>query len=59
MPLLTNYLHYRNIDVTTVKQLSQIWRKDNYKKTDSTHEAMDDIKESIEELRYYKSKIFD
>lgn len=59
MPLLSDYLHYRNIDVSTVKQLSQIWRNDIYKKAGSTHEALDDIKQSIEELRYYKSKIFD
>ncbi len=59
MPLLVDYLHYRNIDVTTIKQLSQIWRNDVCKKTDSTHEAMDDIKESIEELRHYKEKFFD
>ncbi len=59
MPLLADYLHYRNIDVSTIKQLNQIWRDDVYKKGDATHEAMDDIKESVEELRYYKSKIFD
>jgi len=58
MPLLLNYLHYRNIDVSTIKQVSQIWRDDIYKKTESIHEALDDIKQSIEELRYYKAKIF-
>jgi len=59
MPLLTNHLHYRNIDVTTIKQLSQIWKGDKYAGKESTHEALDDIRESIEELRYYKEKIFD
>lgn len=59
MPLLTDYIHYRNIDVTAIKQLSRIWRNDIYTKKDSAHEALDDIKESVEELRYYKSKIFD
>ena len=59
MPLLANYIHYRNIDVSTIKQLNKIWKNDIYKKGDSTHEALDDIKHSIEELRYYKSKIFD
>lgn len=59
MPLLTDYIHYRNIDVTSIKQLSKIWRNDIYIKKDSTHEALDDIKESVEELRYYKTKIFD
>lgn len=59
MPLLSNYLHYRNIDVSTVKQLSMIWKGDEYKKEDGRHEALDDIKKSIEELRYYKERIFD
>jgi len=59
MPLLSNYLHYRNIDVSTVKQLSMIWKGDKYKKKDGRHEALDDIKKSIEELRYYKEGIFD
>lgn len=58
MPLLKDYLHYRNIDVTTIKQLSQIWREDVYEKEDSVHEALDDIRQSIEELQYYKKKIF-
>lgn len=59
MPLLTNHIHYRNIDVSTVRQLNQIWKEGAYKKEDSTHEALGDIRQSIEELRYYKSKIFD
>ncbi len=58
MSLLSNFLHYRNIDVTTVKQLSQIWKNDIYDKDDSTHEALDDIRASIEEMRYYKKTIF-
>ncbi|MDY0097064.1 MAG: oligoribonuclease [Candidatus Dojkabacteria bacterium] len=58
MPLLTNHLHFRNIDVSTIKQLSRIGRNDVYKGKESTHEALDDIRESIEELRYYKEKIF-
>jgi oligoribonuclease len=59
MPLLSDYLHYRNIDVSTVKQLSQIWKNDIYIKKDASHEALDDIRQSIEELRYYKSKILE
>lgn len=58
MPLLADYLHYRNIDVSTIKQLSQIWKNDIYIKKDASHEALDDIRQSIEELKYYKSKIF-
>ena len=59
MPLLSKLLHYRNIDVSTVKQLSQIWKKDVYDKGDTTHEALDDIRGSIEEMKYYKKAIFD
>lgn len=58
MPLLTKHLHYRNIDISTIKQLSNIWKNDVYKGKNSTHEALDDIRESIEELRYYKAKLF-
>ncbi len=59
MPILTNHLHFRNIDVSTIKQLSKIWKNDSYIGKKSIHEALDDIRESIEELKYYKEKIFD
>ncbi len=56
MPKLNSFLHYRNIDVTTLKQLCSRWRPDipNFKKKES-HRALDDIQESIEQLRYYRT----
>jgi oligoribonuclease len=56
MPELEAYFHYRNIDVSTLKELAARWAphiKDGFKKQ-STHQALDDIIESIEELRYYR-----
>jgi oligoribonuclease len=56
MPNLEAYFHYRNIDVSTVKELAARWAphvKDGFKKQ-SSHQALDDIIESIEELRYYR-----
>ena len=56
MPKLEAYFHYRNIDVSTVKELASRWApevKDGFKKA-SSHQALDDIIESIEELRYYR-----
>ena len=55
LPTLEAYFHYRNLDVSTLKILAQRWRSDLpglSKKT--AHLALDDIKESIEELRYYR-----
>lgn len=59
MPFLGNYLHYRNIDVSTIKELSFRWFPDlpMFKKA-SKHTALEDILESIEELKYYREKIF-
>ncbi|WP_432744148.1 oligoribonuclease [Methylobacter sp. G7] len=56
MPKLEAYFHYRNIDVSTLKELAARWApevKDGFKKQ-STHQALADIVESIEELRYYR-----
>jgi len=56
MPTLEAYFHYRNIDVSTVKELAARWAphiKDGFQKK-SSHQALDDIVESIEELRYYR-----
>ncbi|MDI1229608.1 MAG: oligoribonuclease [Methylobacter sp.] len=56
MPKLEVYFHYRNIDVSTLKELAARWApdvKDGFKKK-SSHQALDDIIESIEELRYYR-----
>jgi oligoribonuclease len=56
MPKLEAYFHYRNIDVSTLKELVARWApavKDGFNK-ESKHQALDDIIESIEELRYYR-----
>jgi len=56
MPRLEAYFHYRNLDVSTLKELAARWRpelKDGFKKANS-HTALADIQESIEELRYYR-----
>ena len=55
MPGLDKYLHYRLIDVSTLKELCRIWRPDipEFKKKKS-HRSMDDIRESIEELKHIR-----
>jgi oligoribonuclease len=56
MPTLESYLHYRMIDVSSIKELVQRWRPDlaaGYSKRNE-HTALADIRESIEELRYYR-----
>jgi len=56
MPTLEAFFHYRCIDVSTFKELAAHWCpeiKDGFSK-ESTHQALDDIIESIEELRYYR-----
>jgi len=56
MPTLEAYFHYRNIDVSTLKELAARWApavKDGFNK-ESSHQALDDILESIDELRYYR-----
>jgi oligoribonuclease len=60
MPELESYLHYRNLDVSTVKELARRWRPDiaSSMKKENTHRALDDIKESIEELRHYRDQFF-
>ena len=60
MPELEQFFHYRNLDVSSVKELARRWYPELlnglYKK--NTHLALDDIKESIEELRYYRQNFF-
>ncbi len=57
MPALERYFHYRHIDVSTVKELCQRWAPDVAKgfSKQSTHLALDDIRDSVAELRYYRS----
>src|SRR5688572_2057225 len=61
MPKLDLRLHYRMVDVSTIKELARRWfpqviAKQKAKK--ETHRALDDIRESIDELRYYKQHLF-
>ena len=56
MPDLADYFHYRHLDVSTLKELAARWKPeilDGFKK-DNTHLALDDIRESIKELAYYR-----
>ena len=56
LPELERYFHYRNLDVSTLKILMQRWRPSleaGFTKS-ATHLALDDIRESIDELRYYR-----
>lgn len=53
---LHDYFHYRNIDVSTVKELARRWRPDVLKGVvkKETHQALHDVRESINEMRYYR-----
>lgn len=59
MPKLENYFHYRNLDVSTLKELARRWQPDvaNGFEKESKHLALDDIRDSIEELKYYREKL--
>ena len=56
MPALEAYFHYRNLDVSTVKELARRWRPELARKVEKEgkHEALADIFESIDELRFYR-----
>jgi len=56
MPDMEAYFHYRNLDVSSVKELAARWRPDLIKgfKKKNTHKALDDIHESIDELIYFR-----
>lgn len=56
MPKLEQYFHYRHVDVSTLKELARYWKPDLVKqfKKKSVHLALEDIRESIDELRYYR-----
>lgn len=60
MPELAAYFHYRNLDVSTVKELGRRWFPDRIKgfSKSSTHLALQDIYDSIEELRFYRERLF-
>ena len=60
MPALERFFHYRNLDVSTLKELALRWAPDvaaGYTK-ESTHQALADIRDSIRELQYYRERLF-
>ena len=56
MPQLENYFHYRNLDVSSLKELAKRWAPEVFKgfSKESSHLALDDIRDSINELKYYR-----
>jgi oligoribonuclease len=60
MPKLEAYFHYRNIDVSSIKELCKRWQPEVAKgfSKQQAHTALADIIESVEELRYYREKLF-
>ena len=60
MPNLEAFFHYRNLDVSSIKEVIKRWQPDvlqGFSKK-ATHQALDDIRESIDELRFYRSTVF-
>jgi oligoribonuclease len=57
MPALEDYFHYRNLDVSTLKELARRWKPDLLKGVpkEGKHEALADVRESIDELRFYRA----
>ena len=60
MPELEAFFHYRNLDVSTIKELARRWRPDVLAgvQKKGTHLALDDIRDSINELRHYRETFF-
>lgn len=61
MPTLEGHVHYRNVDVSSIKELARRWFPRAYYNTPAksgNHRALADIRESIEELRYYREAVF-
>lgn len=61
MPALDAHLHYRNVDVSTLKELVRRWYPECYAARPDKgggHRALADIRESLEELRYYRDRVF-
>ena len=61
MPTLEAHVHYRNVDVSSIKELARRWYPRAYYNTPAksgNHRALADIRESIEELRYYRDAVF-
>ena len=61
MPELENWLHYRSVDVSSIKELAKRWYPELTElipKKDSSHRALDDIRDSIAELQFYREHLF-
>ena len=61
MPELEGFFHYRNVDVSTIKELVRRWRPELLEEVPdkaSNHRALDDIRESIAELQFYRERLF-
>ena len=61
MPEIENYLHYRSVDVSTIKELARRWNLEVLKgvpQKQPSHRALDDIRESIAELKHYQEHLF-
>lgn len=60
MPNLASFFHYRNVDVSTVKELVRRWYGEEavLKKGANAHRALDDIRESVAEIRHYRDNFF-
>lgn len=61
LPEVESWLHYRSVDVSTVKELARRWFPEEYArlpKKSGFHRALDDIRESLDELRFYRQAVF-
>lgn len=60
MPQLEKFFHYRNLDVSTLKELARRWKPEVFAgvKKNNTHLALEDVRDSIEELSYYRQHFF-
>ena len=61
LPAIETHLHYRSVDVSTIKELSRRWYPEalaSVPEKATTHRALDDVRESIKELRHYRATVF-
>jgi len=61
LPDIEEWLHYRSVDVSTIKELTRRWYPEAYKNAkekEGRHRALDDIRASVDELRYYRETVF-
>ena len=59
LPEIEDHLHYRSVDVSTIKELARRWSPEVLKQAPAktgSHRALDDIRESIDELRFYRDQ---